>query len=95
MSVTEKFASGSRVDITGEMSDDGRLSLKFVYQMETSSVVEKVGPVTQGGSGGLYLLDPLQVTVDVHGGGVVRKPQGYGRPDFPGRAVVVVITEKE
>ncbi|MGZ4740178.1 MAG: hypothetical protein ACXV3B_06755 [Ilumatobacteraceae bacterium] len=95
VSVTEKFASGSRVDITGEMSDDGTLSLKFVYQMVMSSVVEKVGPVTQGGPGGPYLLDPLQVAVNPHGSPVARKPQGYGRPDFPGRAVVVVITEKE
>jgi hypothetical protein len=96
VSVTEKFASGSRMDITGDMLDDGKLSLKFAYQVVTSSVVETVGPVTQGGAGLPYLLDPLQVTVALKGsGGVVRKPQGYGRPDFPGRAVVVVIPEKE
>ena len=95
VSVTETFPSRSRVDITGEMSDDGKLSLKFVYQMVTSSVVETVGPVTQGGFGLPYLLDQLQVIVDPHGSGVTKKPHGYGRPDFPGRAVVVVITEKE
>lgn len=96
VSVTEKFGAGSRVDISGEMSDDGKLSLNFVYQIEMSSVVESVGGVTQAGSGGPYLLDPLQVTVNTQGsGGVIRKPQGSGRPDFLGKAVIVVIPEKE
>jgi hypothetical protein len=95
VSVTETFPSRSHVDITGEMSDDGKLSLKFVYQIATSNVVETVGGVTQSGLGLPYLLDPLQVTVDPHGSPVIRKPHGYGRPDFLGKAVVIVITEKE
>ena len=95
VSVTETFPSLSHVDISGEMSDDGKLTLKFVYQMVTSSVVERIGPVTQSGPGGPYLLDPLQVTVEPGGRGVTRKPHGYGQPGFVGKAVVVVITEKE
>ena len=81
---------------TGDMSDDGKLTLKFVYQTVTSNIVERVGPVTQSGFGMPYLLDPLQVTIALqHSAGVVRKPHGYGRPDFPGKAVIIVIPEKE
>ena len=96
VSVTETFPSPSHVDITGDMSDDGKLTLKFVYQTVTSNIVERVGPVTQSGFGMPYLLDPLQVTIALqHSAGVVRKPHGYGRPDFPGKAVIIVIPEKE
>lgn len=94
VSVTETFPSLSHVDITGEMSEDGKLSLKFVYQIATSNVVETVGGVTQSGLGLPYLLDPLEVTVDPHNS-VTRKPHGYGLPGFLGKANIVVLTEKE
>ena len=94
VSVTETFPSRSHVDITGEMSEDGKLSLKFVYQIATSNVVESVDGVTQSGLGLPYLLDPLEVTVDPHNS-VTRKPHGYGLPGFLGKAKIIVLTEKE
>jgi hypothetical protein len=96
VSVTETFPTESHANVSGEMSDDGKLTLTFTYDMVMSSVVERIGPVTQSGPGGPYLLDPLQVTVQLSGGGgVLRKPHGYGQPGFVGKAVVIVITEKE
>jgi hypothetical protein len=94
VSVTETFPSRSHVDITGEMSQDGKLSLKFVYQIATSNSVETVDGVTQSGFGLPYLLDPLEVTVDPHNS-VTRKPHGYGLPGFLGKASIIVLTEKE
>ena len=91
--VVERFPGTAHVDISGDIFDDGTLTLNFTYTPVPASGTETCGPVTVSVPGSTYTFDPLKVNVRPTGG-TIKSPHTYNATQFKGKTTVVVIPEK-
>lgn len=91
--VLETFAADGQVTINGDVSDDGVLTLSFVFTPVSGFATETCGPVSMSGTYP-YLIDPLSVDLSTKGG-VVRPAVSYNQQSISGVAAIVVKPVKE
>ena len=91
--VVERFPGTAHVDISGDIFDDGTLTLNFTYTPVPVSGTVRCEGVTMSVPGSTYTFDPLKVSVRPTGG-AIKSPHTWNAGQFKGKTTVVVIPEK-
>ncbi len=86
---TETFGADGEVNINGDISDDGVLTLTFLFDEALGTLVTACAGHANPGGAFPYLI--AQTTIKIKtSGGVVKQGITYGDNKFPGRANIVV-----